>query len=163
MYFTSVSGFPEGLLGYPDHVMIKSSSPSDFEEKVKAIRPWAEESAFMEIDSRFLVAAHLVVPLALAEHKPVEWLEIMEPKSPDGTVDYLGAEYAEFYYEDFNKAGLLMKRNKIPYEKRTDDNHRWWNVRINDKGQELRVTDKPLSEIVDKELDEGTARYLKAA
>lgn len=152
--------FPESLLSYPDHLMIKSSGPSDFERKVKALSPWAEQAAFVEVDDRFLVAAQLVVPLALTQQKGVRWVEIMEPKSPDSTADFLGAEYTEFYYDNFYKAGLMLKKSRVEAEKRTDNNHRWWHVRMNDKGQELRITDTPLAGIIGRELDDGTARPL---
>lgn len=163
MNFVRTSDFPEGLLGYPDHLMIKSTDASDFDKRVKEIGPWAEQVAFVEIDTRFLVAAQLLVPLMLTDHRPVQWVEIMEPKSPDGTVDFFGVEYAEFYYNDFNKAGLMMKKQKIPAEKRTDGIHRWWNIRMNEAGQEVRITDKPLSEIIGRELDDGTAKSLNIA
>ena len=158
--FVNSTDFPIDILTYPDHLMIKTTSPSDFDKKVKAINPWSEQVAFMEIDERFLVAAHLVVPLTMTQYRPVEWLEIMEPKSPESTSDYPGAEYVEFYHNNFNEAGLLMKKRRITYEKRVDGHHRWWNIRINDEGQELRITDKPLSEIIGQELDDGTARQL---
>lgn len=163
LHFMWSTDFPEGLVTNPDHVMIKSATPSDFDKRVKSISPWAEQKIFVEVDTRFLVAARLIVPMALTEYKEVNWIEIMESKSPDGTADYLGVEYVEFYHSDFNQAGLFMKRKKVDAEKRVDGLHRWWNIRMNDEGQELRITDKPLSEIIDKELDESTARHLKLA
>jgi hypothetical protein len=87
----------------------------------------------------------------------------MEAKSPDGTADFLGAEYVQFYHEDFNRAGLLLKKKRIEAERRTDGIHRWWNVPMNQAGQELRITDKPLSEIIGQELEDGTARTLSVA
>lgn len=163
MHFASVTNFPERLLNHPDHIMVKSDNISNFDHRVRSITPWAENTAFIEVDSRFLVAAQLLVPLTIADGKPVSWVEIMEPKSAEGTADYLGVEYAEFFHEDFNQAGLMMKKSRVNFEKRVDDLHRWWNVRLNDDGQELRITDKPLADIIDRELDEGTARHLKMA
>jgi hypothetical protein len=161
--FASVMDFPSILISRPDHVMIKSSTPSDFDRKVKLVTPWAEQAAFLEVDSRFLVAAHLITPIALTEYKEVSWIEIMESKSPDGTTDYLGAEYAEFYHSDFIQAAKLMKSKRIDFEKRTDGIHRWWNIRLNEEGQELRISDKPLMDIIGRQLDDGTARELRLA
>lgn len=122
--FVSWTNFPEPLLTQPDHLMIKTETPSEFDKRVKDLTPWAERAAFVEVDTRFLVAAQLVVPLALTDYRHVEWIEVMESKSPDATADYLGAEYVEFYVSDFNKAGQAMKKKRIPYEKRVDESHR---------------------------------------
>lgn len=161
--FVHATDFPESLLAHPDHLMIKSSGVSDFEKKVKSITPWAEEAAFLEVDERFLVAARLIMPIALTDYKEVDWVEIMEPKSVEGTVDYLGAEYAQFYHNDFNSVGVIMKKKRVDFEKRTDGMHRWWRVPMNDEGQEIRITDKPLAEIIGRELDDGTAKQLLLA
>ncbi|MBX4197250.1 hypothetical protein KW801_01690 [Candidatus Saccharibacteria bacterium] len=153
--------FPEVLLSDPDHVMIKSSDPADFDTKFKQLKPWtAEDRYFAEIDGRFLVAARFLVPLALIERRPVEWIQIMEPKSLDGTFDYFGVEYAEFFYQDFDKARLMLDKNKIEYSKKADEDHSWLNIRINNQGQEIRITDKLLAETIDSEVESGRARPL---
>lgn len=153
--------FPEALLSQPDHVMIKSINPADFDKKFNSLKPWtAEKPYFIDIDDRFLVAARLLVPMALSQHRPVDWIELMEPKSSEGTADYLGVEYAEFFYTNFDQARLMLERKKIDYDRRADQDHRWLNVRINDEGQEIRITDRMLAETIDSELETGRAKIL---
>lgn len=159
--FVQRKNFPELLLGQPDNVMIKSSSPADFQNKFQNLKSWtAEHPYFIDVDGRFLVAARLLVPMSLAAQRPVEWIEIMEPKSPDGTVDYFGAEYTEFFYGDFHKAELMLKKSRIDYAGMADPEHRWLNVRINKDGQEIRITDSFLAETIDAEVASGKAKLL---
>lgn len=155
--FISSHRFPSGLLSSPDHVMIKSATPGDFGKKAREIKDWAEYMAFTQIDWRFLVAARLIVPLSITRNRPVSWVEIMEAKSPDGTADYIGAEYTTFFFDNLGAAEGLIRNQQIPMERRADGAHKWLSININDQGQELRITDKCLTDTIDKELDDQTA------
>jgi hypothetical protein len=153
--------FPEILLGDPDHVTLKSTDATDFDTKFKQLKPWtAEDRYFSDVDGRFLVAARFLVPMALMERRPVEWIQIVEPESADGSLDYFGVEYAEFFYPEFTKARMMLERSKVAFSERNDDTHRWLNIKLNDKGQDIRITDRMLAETMDAEVESGRARTL---
>ncbi|HEY5550086.1 MAG TPA: hypothetical protein VIK37_02725 [Candidatus Saccharimonadales bacterium] len=162
-YFAYSVDFPPTLFQEPDHMMLKAADPMDFAEKVREIKPWTdnEEVAFMELDWRFLAMAHLAVPYVLAPSKHVDWLEIMEPKDAEG-YDFIGVEYASFYYPDISKAEKLLAARSINVERLHDEPRqwRWLNVVMNNAGQELRISDTKLIEVVEQEIEDGTARLI---
>ncbi|MEX1059186.1 MAG: hypothetical protein WEC17_02030 [Candidatus Saccharimonadales bacterium] len=162
-HFTDAFDIPAALMREPDHLMLKAADPVDFAEKVREIKPWTdqEQVAFMQLDWRFLAMAHLAVPYALAPSRHVDWLEIMERKEASG-YDYIGVEYASFYYPDINKAEGLINSRGIKIERLHDESRRWrWlNITMNDGGQEVRLSDTKLVEIVEQELEDGTARLI---
>lgn len=158
--FVDRSNFPEELLKEADYLMLKVATPADFSETARAIQLWASETSFLEIDWRFLVAAQLFTPISVSEISEVWTVEVMEAKSPDGTADYIGPEYVQFYHPDFREAGHLLEKNRITHAKRTDGAHRWWQVPMNPEGQELRISDKSIVEIIDNRLDDGRAKKL---
>lgn len=161
--FIAMTSFPEELLGQPDNVMIKASDPRDFETKYQSLAPRAAERPyFVDIpDGRFLVAARLLTSVAVYGDRSVDWVELMESKTSNAEpVDYVGVEYAEFFFDDLKKAGRTLSQNGLAYEPLSDDDHAWLNMRINTEGQELRITDRMLAETIDEELDSERARPL---
>lgn len=159
-YYVDSAGIPQDFLTEPDHMMLKAAGPLDFAEKVREIKPWTDEEqvAFMELDWRFLAMARLAVPYAVTESKYADWLEIMEPKPAEG-YDYIGVEYASFYHPDINKVHKRLKSKGVKVERLHDEPRRWrWlNIVINNSGQEVRISDTKLVEIVEQELDDGSA------
>jgi hypothetical protein len=162
-HFSELYDIPPGLFDEPDHIVFKAADPVDFSDKVKTIRLWTEgESvAFTQLDWRFLAAAQMVIPLALWEHKYVDWVEVMESRESEGQ-DYAGLEYAGFYYPDINYAQILLNSRSIDAQKYYDESHnwRWLNVVINEAGQEVRFSDTKLVEVVESELEDGTAKLI---
>lgn len=153
--------FPEDLLYYPDYVMFKAPNADGFKERVDGIKTWAaEQPIFTEVDWRFVVMAHLAVPVELIDRRPVENVEVMEAKSREGTVDYLGVEYASFFVEDFGEATSRLGKRHIHYELMADGYSRWLNICINGLGQEVRLSDHVLAEALEKRLEDGTAHYI---
>lgn len=161
--FTDSVDLPPVLLEEPDHLMLKAADPVDFGDKVRKIRPWTERGqvAFIELNWRFLAVAQLAVPYALGQSCYVEILEIMEPKEAQG-YDYIGIEYASFYHPDINKAEKLVSSKNIRAERYHDESRgwRWLNIVMNGSGQEVRISDKRLVEVVDQELKDETARLI---
>lgn len=160
-WFVWKENFPDELLAEPDHIMVKAPTPSDFEKRVQSLKPLAAESRFLEIDSRFLVAFRMIGAVAIQPSKRVEMVEVMETRHPDSQEEFVGVEYNTFYYPNFNEARKKLRNRRIEYITRSDEYHRWINIRINNDGQEVRITDKRLAETLDEELDSGIARILQ--
>jgi hypothetical protein len=164
--FADSADLPLALFEEPDHLMIKTADPVDFEQKVQEIKPWAkpwsEEGslAFIEMDWRFLVAAQLLVPYVLHSRR-AGILEIMEAKGDEGR-DYLGVEYGTFYCNDVYKTQRIVNSSGIKSDVNVNEAHnwRWLNVPINNHGQEVRFSDTKIIEIVETELEDGTAKLI---
>lgn len=159
--FLNAARFPRELLTEPDHAAIKVADASDFDTKLHALKPFAEQVAFTEMDWRFLAAAQLLVPLSLMPHRYVDWIEILEPKPEEVGKDFVGLKYGEFYFGNFGLAERKLRSRKITFDHRSDDSHRWLSIVINEHGQELRLTDTKLVETVSEELESGTARLIQ--
>jgi hypothetical protein len=162
-HFRDSYDIPPGLFNEPDHVVFKTADQVDFADKTRAIRPFAEagQVAFAEINWRFLAAAQMIVPLTLWGTKRVGWVELMEPKS-NGEYEYPGLEYAAFYYPNVMYAQIILNSRRIDSEMHCDEarNWRWLNVVMNKEGQEVRFSDTKLVEVVESELEDGTARLI---
>ena len=162
-YYVDSAGIPQSLLQEPDHMMLKAAGPVDFADKVREIKPWTDEAqvAFMELDWRFLAMARLAVPYAVTDSSYADWLEIMEPKSAEG-YDYIGVEYASFYFPDLKKAERKLNSRGVSTERILDQSRDWeWlNIVINQSRQEVRITDTKLVEIVEQELEDGSAKLI---
>jgi hypothetical protein len=150
---------PDWLTQNPDHLMVKSADASDFGKRVKDLYSFTPEVTFLELDFRFIAAAKLMIPLALSDNRKVPRVQIMEAK----VGDYIGPEYAVFFHKDFHYVRAQLEHNKVDAVERSDHMHRWWNIRISNAGQELRITDTPLAQIIDFEVQEGIARPLPKA
>ena len=158
--FVDSTSFPARLLLEPDHLMIKSASIKDFSEKARAIKDWCQFMAITEVDWRFLLAGHLVVPLTLGRESKVGWLEIMESKTSDGTAGHFGAEYAQFYYPDFGHAAKLIKDKRIPFKVRRDSRQRWLDIQMNEQGQGLRVGNTRIVDVLRDQISSGEAKII---
>jgi hypothetical protein len=162
-HFKETYDIPPSLFDEPDHIVFKSIDTVDFADTVRGIKPFAEKEklAFAQINWRFLAAAQIIVPMALWESKLVDWVEVMEPRETEGH-EYSGLEYAEFYYPDIRQAEILLNSHQVQARSFYDEkrNWSWLNVPINDKGQEVRFSDTKLVEVVQSEIEDGTARLI---
>lgn len=159
--FLNTTRFPNELLIEPDNTAIKVADASDFNAELHALKPFAEQVVFTEMDWRFLAAAQLLVPLNLIPHWYIDWVEIQEPKPEEIGKDFVGLKYGEFYFGDFGLAERKLRSRKIAFDRKRDNSHRWLNIVINEQGQELRLTDTKLVETVSEELESGTARLIQ--
>ena len=143
-----------------DHVAVKGRDADGFKEVVELFRPLAERIACIDMDSRRLATAQLKEPMAVGDFGTVGWVEIMEPRPEKVGKDVVGFEHMEFLFPDFDSIRTVLDEKKIAYEMEQNPGHHWVNIVINDKGQELKLNNRTLADVVPDELKEGKAYLL---
>ncbi len=96
-----------------------------------------------------MASTHWLAAKVLRGFGMVEWVEIMESRPQRVDKDIVGLEHAEFYYPHFDEVRAVLGEKGIAHKLRKDKpSHHWVEVVINNSGQELKLNDKPMAEIV---------------
>lgn len=146
---------PEEWFSKPDHIAIKCADEIDYFSTCDALKPHMQDGFWeANIDDRMLAAARFTASLGMSD-KFFEWVEVMQPK-PGKELDAGFVEHAEFTVPDFYEVRrVLSVRGVEGFETQANEGHAWINVPIDDYGREIKFNDKPLSEVVAKEIEEG--------
>lgn len=158
--FIDMFWLPQGWFGAPDHVAIKCADRSDFERTIRTFEDDAEQISAIDMDGRTLAAVRLASSVAVGSLGDVSWIEVMEPRPEKVGKDVVGLEHMEFTFPDFGLVRDLLSERNIPHEMQSNPSHRWINIVLNELRQELKLNDKPLSEIVEEELASGESYLL---
>ena len=158
--FIDIYWLPQDWFAKPDHVAIKCADRTDFEDTVKELEEDAEQISCIDMDGRSLAAVKITGSIAVASFGEICWIEVMEPRPEKVGDDYYGLEHMEFTYPDFSLVRDILGERNIRYEMQSNPGHAWVNIVLNDEGQELKINDKPLSEVVTEELESGEAYLL---
>lgn len=143
-----------------DHAAFKFRDTSDFEDGIKSFRPMSDEIACITMNNRRLATARLHMSLMIGKFGAVKWVELMEPRPEKAGRDYVGFEHVEFYYPNFDQVQQILDSKGIAYEMQTNPGHNWVNIVINSEGQELKLNDKTLGDIVNHELETGISHAI---
>jgi predicted metalloenzyme YecM len=144
----------------PDHVAIKCSDAYHYEHTVEELLPDAAQTSQVELDGRRLAAIKLTSPFSIGELTRVEWVEVMEPRPEKAGKDMVGVEHAEFFYPDFDEISEVLDENGVAYSFQQNPGHAWVNIVLNEQGQELKLNNRLLADVVEEELADGTARLI---
>lgn len=158
--FIDMFWLPPGWFGEPDHVAIKCADRSDFESTLETFEDEAEEMSAVDMDGRTLAAVRLASSIAVASLGDVKWVEVMEPRPEKVGKDLVGLEHMEFTFPDFAAVRDLLGERNIAYEVQSNPGHAWVNIVLNERGQELKLNNKPLSAVIEEELASGDAYLL---
>lgn len=158
--FIDYYDLPEEWFGAPDHIAVKCVDADDYEATIASYEPQAEQMTYVVMDGRRLATVKLARSLAIASFGDVSWVEVMEPRPEKVGKDVVGLEHAEFTFTDFVAVRDTLNDRNIKYEDQSNPGHTWINIVLNEKGQELKVNDRPLSAIVEHELELGQAKLL---
>lgn len=68
-----------------------------------------------------------------------------------------GFEHMEFLYPDFGSICAVLDEKGIEFEMEKNPGHEWVNIVINGGGQELKLNNRTLADVIPGELKEGKA------
>lgn len=152
---------PQEWFNEPDHLAVKCLDGKHFDAMLDTWARRVDLASYVRMDGRRLAAVHLgEAAISLGMFGSVEWLEIMEPRPEKVGKDTVGIDHAEFVYPDFTAVKQVLRFRKVPYELQENPNHSWVNIPINSLGQELKLNDRPLADIVGHEIETGDAVVL---
>ena len=158
--FVSDNDLPRSWFEVIDHAAFKFASSSEFEDGVESFRRMSDQISSIRMNNRRLATAKLHMSLMIGRFGAVKWVELMEPRPEKIGKDYVGFEHVEFYYPNFNEVQEVLDNKGILYEMQTNPGHNWVNIVINSEGQELKLNDRTLGDIVTHELDTGQSSII---
>jgi hypothetical protein len=158
--FIAKHELPAEWFEVPDHVAVKGADKSGFKEMLELLRPLANRMTIIDIDNRQLATAEMKFPLAVGLFGKVSWVEIMEPRPEKAGKDVVGFEHMEFYCPDFKAVRAVLDEKRIHYEMQQNPGHKWVNIVINEHGQELKLNNILLADVVTEELKSGKSRVI---
>lgn len=151
---------PEKWFKRPDHIAIKCADGLDYEYRLQELSPDSSQSSQIEMDGRRLATLHLITNQAVGNLGSVEWLEVMEPRPEKVGKGIVGLEHMEFYFPDFKEVTETLVDKNLEFELEENPGHRWVNIVINASGQELKLNDRLLADIVEEELENGISHLI---
>jgi len=158
--FVDQYDLPKKWFYKPDHLALKCLDNEHYNEAVQAWQTAASQMSYVWLNGRRLASAHLQQPLRLGAFGSVEWLEIMEPRPEKVGKDTVGIDHVEFNFPDFASAKEVLDDRGVVYELQSNPNHEWLIIVINQLGQELKLNNRSLANIVAHELETGQAEML---
>lgn len=159
--FVTVYKLPEYLFKQPDHFAIKCADEIDYLETCQELAEEVNPDGIWELslDNRLLGSAQLADKLSLGKFA-FGWVEIMQPR-PGKETNTGFVEHTEFYFPDFFAAEEVLKQRGVDYTRQENPGHAWLNIVIDNQGREIKLNNKPLAEVVEKERDQGLLRQVK--
>lgn len=154
---------PQAWFDEPDHVAVKGADRADYERWVELFKPQSEQISAIDMQGRTVAVAKLVGPLTVGRFGQVSLVEIMEPKPERVGRDIVGLEHMEFHYPHLTEVQDYLSGKAVAWAMQNNDSHAWVNVRINKQGQELKLNDRPLAEIIPEELRSGQSYIIHPA
>lgn len=154
---TSLEHVPLHWFMSPDHVAIKCADSEHYNAELAVYEARSVRMTEARLNNRRLAAGELRESLILGKIKQIKWLEIMEPRPEKLGNDIVGLDHIEFLVPDLKTVGHGLQEMNVAYKFEANDGHSWLSIRINELGQELKFTDKPLAQVVEGELREGIA------
>lgn len=150
---------PSEWFEYPDHVAFKAADSQAFKSLIGTFQPLSEQISYVEMDGRRLATAQLLSHVTLGSFGDIQWVELMEPRPARVGSDVVGFEHAEFYFPNFEAVQKVLSDKEVVYEIQDNPGHSWVNIVINNKGQELKLNNGRLKDIVAKETAKGETKF----
>ncbi len=157
--FIERNKLPNEWFERPDHVAFKAANSQGFDLLIQTFRPLSEQISYIEMDGRRLATAKLLSHVTLGTFGDIQWVELMEPRPARVGSDVVGFEHAEFYFPDFEAAQAILSDKKVAYDMQDNPGHSWVNIVINSDGQELKLNNGTLEDIVAAETARGETKF----
>jgi predicted metalloenzyme YecM len=158
--FVAEHDLPSTWFEVIDHGAFKFRDTSDFEDGIEDFRHMADEITSINMNNRRLATARLHMSIMIGKFGSVKWIELMEPRPEKAGNDFVGFEHVEFFYPNFTEIQDFLDSKGIPYQMETNTGHNWVNIVINGAGQELKLNDRTLGDMIGHELETGISNVI---
>jgi len=151
---------PSNWFEVVDHVAFKYKDKAECEAAIKDFRKMSSQITAVHLNNRQLATAQLQLSLWIGDFGAAKWIEIMEPRPERVGQDIVGLEHLEFYYPNFGEITEALDSKGVLYEIQSNPGHNWVNIVINSTGQELKLNDRMLGDVVAHELVTGESHVI---
>jgi hypothetical protein len=142
------------LIGPIDHFAVKMADARAFDSFIDQILPLADKVHCVNLSNRRISIAFLQEAIHFGRFGDCTDIEIMEPKPEKVGRGLVGFEHIEIYRPDFNDLLGLG-------EFKDNGHHKSIVIKLNEEGQELKLNNSPIRDVLVKERQEGIVTYLK--
>ncbi len=154
-------GLADLIIDLPvDHVAIKALNREVYDQYIEMYLPLSSRLSSCEVNGRQLATAKLYAALDAGTLGKVGLLEIMEPKSGAIATTHDLIDHIEMFVPDLEVTKQILKDKSVVFKMQSNDEHTAAVIEINEWGQEVKFTNKPLLDIVNKEIAEGNAKII---
>lgn len=143
-----------------DHVAVKGLDSEKYQEYLKEFAPYSKRLSVEPVGPREIAIAELAEPLDGGTLGNVDTLEIMEPKPETIPTTHDLIDHVEILVDDLKPIKEALTFKDIEFKEQSNDNHTALVVEINEWGQEVKFTDRPLKDIAEKQIANGSAKVL---
>lgn len=152
---------PEDWFWVPDHLSVNAASSEDFDKTLDVYSHYAQHITWVEKEGRRLASVWLSGKLAVGDFGEISWVEVGEPPPELPSRHAIGLKRLDFYYPDFShiKGFYAKKKNNVAVHIGPRYTH--LNFGINVAAQEVGLANRPLSDVVGRELRSGEARIVR--
>ena len=152
---------PEQWFGQPDHLAIKAQDIADFGRIVKDLEPDTKRVTCTEIDERFIAVAELRKSIGSGLFKATRLVEVMEIRPDKTDTDNAGLDHMEFLLPpDSENIERKLNDKSVVFQHESNGSHSWFSIDTGTPGVEIKLSDRPLAEIIEEQLADGTSRIV---
>lgn len=161
-FFFHAYGLGNLVLDKPvDHVAVKALNRNEYELYLQEYLPISKRLSYEAVSNRDLATAELYDPLDCGEFGSTSTLEIMEPKPNAAVTTHDMIDHFELLVDDLETVKQQLSEKDIDYNYQKNPNHTALVVAINEWDQEIKFTDKRLTDIVERQIIAGIAHIHK--
>lgn len=169
--FVDQSRLPESWFdhGY-DHLAIKAYTIDDYEQTIERFKAVSELITEVDIDDRQIATAELLGEFALTmsvsfgNYVSIKHIEIMLARLGDQNHDSPRLDHAEIYMpRGLVPVRKVLSNKRIPYFDELNEAHSWVSVVFGEESDEVKFTDRKLSDINQQQIESSRARIIYEA
>ncbi len=143
---------PKSLFDNPDHLTIRAANISDFARLTREeLAPRSWEMLCAQTEWRFRVSARLRGKVAIYDLGFVEWVAVEESKK--SSEEPTGIQSAVFYHDSLETVRNVLSKKGIRSKLVPEKNSAYVGVEFEPGGAEFRITDTPLADVAEAQLD----------
>lgn len=151
----------ETLVCFPlDHIAIKLEGEETYKAYLRDIKKYTVSvSENPDIDGRPMAIATLSSDIVVGD-RWTRRLQIMHPK-PGKTGNSSHLDHSEIFMPQFDIVARVLEAKQIPYMRKHNSGHRTLVIQLNELGQELKFTDRPISDVEREQILEGSSYWIQ--
>ena len=143
-----------------DHIAIKALDRKVYYEYLNSFLPLTTRMSFEAVGPRDIATAELSTPLDAGTFGTVALLEIMEPKPGAIATTHDLIDHIELLVPDLKPITDALDEKGVIFKVQSNENHTAVVMEVNEWGQEVKFTDRSLSDITEKQIANGAAKII---